>query len=75
MTQQQWEALMQQLAHAASEPNASRLCVGCWYREQDTPFPAARSSCLCATCAALVRELRGVPQPLTRVPPGPGGEV
>lgn len=53
MSEQLWEALLDQLAQAQQQ--ASRLCVGCWYKQHTLPFPSQASSCLCSACAEAVK--------------------
>ncbi|WP_169460926.1 hypothetical protein [Ktedonobacter racemifer] len=54
MSELLWNVLLDQLAQ--SQQQASRLCVGCWYKQNTLPFPPQASSCLCPTCATETRE-------------------
>ena len=56
MTEQEWDAYMQQLAQSSDESTAH--CVSCWYEQngKKTPFPADDSSSLCGPHAQATRD-------------------
>ena len=56
MTEELWNVWQEQLAREHQTP-VYRLCVGCWYRMNQQPFPADVSSSLCPDCRLQTRVL------------------
>ncbi len=55
MSEQEWNAYLQQLAQVEHTPNDAH-CVSCWYECHDTPFPAQDSSSLCGEHTEAIRQ-------------------
>ena len=56
MTEHEWQVYQVRLAQEAAGATSTAHCVGCWYEQNATPFPALDSSSLCDEHAAATRQ-------------------